>query len=307
MKRTAAGLLVLLILLAACSTGGGDATDSDGLEHPTAADEAIFVIDSAGGFVPIEFSVTRTPTFVLLGDGRVVIQGMQTLEFPGPALSPLMQRTLTEGGIQEILRLIDDTNLFTADLDLRGAANMVADASDTIFTFNGAGREVTVSVYGLGTITPMRGGELPPGISSAEMEAHAVLLQLNDRIVTLDTWLPEDAWEAPGWLPYEPDALRLHVRDVTGQPVEGGDMPQQRRPWPTAADPAAFGEPTSFGDGTRCGVVEGEEAAIWFEALSLANQLTMWSPESDPDRRFSVSARPLLPHEDASCPENTGT
>ncbi|MEP7081379.1 MAG: hypothetical protein ABI841_00220 [Chloroflexota bacterium] len=314
MKRIAPTLLILLSLLAACASGApgaspnpGESGDGGDAEHPTAGDEAIFIIEFAGGFVPVQFAATQTPTFVLLGDGRVIVPGVQTLEFPGPALPPLMERTLTEEGIQAVLEAIGDTNLFTSDLQLRGAANMVADASDTIFILNGGGHEVTVSVYGLGTLTPMPGQEAPEGISSAELQAHGVLQQLYEQMLALESWLPADAWEDEGWQPYEPEAVRLYVRDVTGQPVEGGDMPEQVREWPTETDPAAFGEEQPhFGDGTRCGVVEGDEAGIWFEALSNANQLTLWAPASDPDARFSVSVRPLLPHEEAACPELAG-
>ncbi|MGZ8474848.1 MAG: hypothetical protein ACXWWQ_01295 [Candidatus Limnocylindria bacterium] len=314
MKRIAPTFLILLSLLAACAAGVPGASpdpdesgDGGDAEHPTAGDEAIFIIDSAGGFVPVQFIATHTPTFVLLGDGRVIVQGAQTLEFPGPALPPLIERTLTEKGIQEVLKAIGDTNLFTSDLQLRGAANMVADASDTIFTLNGGGQEVTVSVYGLGTLTLGPGQEAPAGISQAELQAHAVLQQLYESMLALESWLPADAWEDEGWKPYEPEAFRLYVRDVTGQPVEGGDMPEQVREWPTDTDPAAFGEEQAhFGDGTRCGVVEGEEAAIWFAELSAATQLTLWAPASDPDARFSVAVRPLLPHEEAACPELVG-
>jgi len=314
MKRIAPSLLTLLFLLAACSSGGpGASTDPGGsddggdAEHPTAGDEAIFIIDFAGGFVPVQFLTAHTPAFVLLGDGRVIVQGVQTLQFPGPALPPLMERTLTEKGIQEVLRAIGDTNLFTSDLDLRGAAAMVADASDTIFILDGGGQEVTVSVYALGMLTPMPGQEPPQGISSAEVQAHAVLQQLYDQMLALDTWLPADAWEDEGWQPYEPETFRLFVRDVTGQPVEGGDMPEQVRTWPTDTDPASFGEEqATFGDGTRCGVVEGEEAATWLAELSNATQLTLWAPSSDPNARFSVSPRPLLPHEEATCPQLAG-
>lgn len=314
MKRIGLGLFAPLILLAACSSGGpgasvdpGGSGDGGDAEHPTAGDEAIFIIDTAGGFVPVEFLSTHTPAFVLLGDGRVIVQGMQTLEFPGPALPALMERTLTEKGIQEVLRAIGDTNLFTADLDLRGAAAMVADASDTIFILNGGGQKVTVSVYALGMLAPMEGQEMPPGISSNEVQAHAVLQQLYDQMLALETWLPADAWEDEGWQPYEPEAIRLYVRDVTGQPVEGGNMPEQVRAWPTDADPAAFGaEQVTFGNGTRCGIVEGEEAAIWLAELSNANQLTLWAPSADPDARFSVLPRPLLPHEEATCSELIG-
>ena len=312
MKRIALVLLVLGILLAACSSGGpgtspdpGGSGDGGDAEHPTGSDEAIFIIDFEGGFVPVQFHATATPVFVLLGDGRVIVQGMQTLEYPGPALPPLMGRTLTEEGIQQVLRAIGDTNLFTSDLDLRGAANFVADAPDTVFILNGGGQEVTVSVYGLGTLAP--GQDMPPGISSAEVQAHAVLQQLHEQMLALETWLPAGAWEDEGWQPYEPGAFRLYVRDVTGQPIERGDLPEEVRTWPTDADPAAFGEEQAFfGDGTRCGVVEGQEAAIWLEELSSANQLTLWAPSADPDARFSVAPRPLLPHEEVACPELVG-
>ncbi len=315
MKRIAPTFLILLSLLAACAAGGpggaspdpGNSGEGGDAEHPTAGDEAIFVIEFAGGFVPVQFVATQTPAFALLGDGRVIVQGAQTLQFPGPALPPLMERTLTEEGIQAVLKAIGDTNLFASDLQLRGAANMVADASDTIFTLNGGGQEVTVSVYGLGTLTPMPGQEAPEGISQAELEAHSVLQQLQESMLALESWLPADAWEDEGWKPYEPEAFRLYIRDVTDQPVEGGDMPEQVREWPTEADPAAFGEEQAhFGDGTRCGVAEGEEAAAWFAELSAATQLTRWAPASDPDARFSVAVRPLLPHEAAPCPEVAG-
>ena len=313
MKRTVPTLLVGLSLLAACSgTGSGGSpapdpsegdSDTGAIDHPTGGDQAIFIIEYAGGMIPVQFQVRQTPAFVLLGDGRVIVQGVQTLEFPGPALPPLMERTLTESGIQEVLAAIGETNLFTSDQELRGAQNVVADASDTIFTLDGAGQQVTVSIYGLGTLTPMPGQEQPQGISAAELQAHQVLQTLNDQMLNLDTWLPEGSWEAEGWQPYEPEALRMYVRDVTGEPVEGGDLPEQVRTWPTDTDPAAFGEETDFGDGTRCGVIEGDEAATWFEDLSAANQLTLWTLPADAAARFSVAPRPLLPHEELICPD----
>ncbi|MCA1571820.1 MAG: hypothetical protein LC798_16205, partial [Chloroflexi bacterium] len=279
MKRSLQGPFVVLVVLAACAAPGGSpggpssespdqssspAPDTGGgetgaIDHPT-GDEAILVVDYTGGMVPVQFMVASLPTFVLLGDGRVIMQGPQTLEFPGPAYPALIERTLTEDGIQSVLRGVEDTNLFTADLELRGAQAMVADASDTRFALNAGGQDVTVSIYGLGTLLPDM--EMPPGISSAEVEAHRVLGGLNDGLMTLESWLPADAWQAEGWQPYQPEAFRLYVRDATGEPVEGGDLPEQVREWPTDDDPAAFGaEETSFGDSTRCGVVDGELAA----------------------------------------------
>lgn len=313
MSRAVPGLAaVVSILLAACLPGGLGAPDGSGLpggdgaiEHPRGADEPIVVVEHAGGFVPVEFAVTQMPAFVLLGDGRAIVQGAQTLIYPGPALPPLLVRTLTEEGIQEVLALIAETDLFDGDLELRGAQNMVADAADTIFTVNAGGSEVTVTVYGLGTVTPLPGAEPAPDlpISEAELRAHVALQEIQERLLMLDAWLPADAFADDGWQPYEPDAFRLYVRDVTDEPLqdESGIAPGIRE-WPTEAsgDPAEFGEPQeNVMAGTRCGVVAGDEGQVWLEELRSANQLTQWS--DDGERRFSVVARPLLPHEERAC------
>lgn len=323
MNRFAVPLLVLPLVLAACAAAGGppgpsasddeasdpppsasDAGGGDGgnggIEHPTGADEAILVVSSQGGFVPVEFSVRNLPTFVLLGDGRVVVPGMQTLEFPGPALPALQERTLTEEGIQRVLEAVEETDLFTGDLELRGMQQMVADASDTVFELHAAGLESTVLVYALGMLTP---DMEVPGMEPGEIAAHESLARLSEGLLMLDTFLPADLWEVEGWQPYEPDALRLYVVDVTGQPVEGGDLPGMVREWPTDDDPAAFGDAVGefLGPNTRCGVVEGELGATWLAELSTANENTLWT--TDGENRFRVLARPMLPHEELACPE----
>jgi hypothetical protein len=179
--------------------------------------------------------------------------------------------------------------------------NFVADATDTVFRLNANGREVTVTVYGLGLLDPEFGGNFE-GVDPAELDAHAVLGQLRDALITIDTSVPGDSWEAEGWQPYVPEAFRLYVRDATGEEIEGGDLPERVREWPTEDDPATFGEEEPlFGDGTRCGVVEGDLAATWHEELTAAKQDTMWT--TDGETRFVVLARPLLPGEEVACPE----
>jgi hypothetical protein len=322
MKRTIPGMLVLLITLAACAAPGGTpggpsdestegsasdppasgSGDQGAIEHP-AGDVPVVVVEEVGGFAMVDMLATRVPTFVMLGDGRVIVQGAQTLEFPGPALPPLIERTLTEDGIQQVLAAFEETNLFAGDLELRGAMNVIADATDTVFRVNANGHETTVSVYGLGLLDPNQ--PAPQGIPASEIQAHAVLSDLRDALMMLDTHVSADGWESEGWQPYQPAAFRLYVRDVTDQPVEGGDLPGQVREWPTDDDPAAFGaEESGFGDGTRCGVVEGDLATTWLAELEAANQNTLWT--DDGERRFSVRARPLLPGEEPACPELFG-
>ena len=312
MKRTFPGILLLTLVLAACSSSGGEPQDSGStppsesaqqgaIEHPTGS-EPVLVLEEVGGFVMVDMLATRLPTVVILGDGRVIMQGMQTLEFPGPALPALVERRLTEQGIQEVLAAVEETGLFTGDLQLRGASNFVADATDTVFTVNAGGREATVSVYGLGTLDPSLG--TPQGVTSGELQAHETLVRLRDSLMALDTAVSAEGWESEGWQPYEAEAFRLYVRDVTGQPVDGGELPEQVRKWPTDEDPAAFGEEQAgFGDGTRCGVVD-DTAATWLAELNAATQMTRWT--DDGERRFSVQARPLLPGEEATCPELFG-
>jgi hypothetical protein len=315
MKRNLPGLIAMLLVLSACAATGGTASGSpstdasspppvgtDDIEHP-AGSEAILAITSAGGMLPVQFQVTQVPVFVLTGDGRVIVQGAQTMEFPGPALPPLIERRLSEGGIQAVLSALEDTNLFAGDLELRGMQNMVADANDTIFTLNAGGTETVVTVYAIGMLLPDM--DPPPGVEEAELENYRVLSTLYERLLMLDDWLPADAWATDGWMPHEPEAFRLYVRDVTDQPVVDGDLPGQVREWPADEDPAAFGEEVAdFGDGTRCGVVEGDAAATWFAELSNASQNTTWSDGGD--RRFAIQPRPLLPHEDRACPELDG-
>jgi hypothetical protein len=316
MKRSLPGFFVAFLVLAGCGASGGsppvseapsaspgasappssdDGGSTGDIEHPSGS-EAIIAITWAGGMLPVHMQATQTPVFVLTGDGRVIVQGMQTLEFPGPILPPLQERTLTDEGIQLVLEALEETNLFVGDLDNRVMQSMIADANDTIITVNAGGRTSRVSVYAISSLPPDM--EAPPGADPTELEEYQVLSLLNERLMTLETWLPEDAWATDQWRPYQPDALRLYVRDVTGEPIDQ-DLPGQEIAWPTDADPAAFGEELAdFGDGTRCAVVEGDDGATWLAALTEANQNTVWTSG---ERRYGIQVRPLLPHEPRTC------
>ena len=301
-------MLLASLMLAACGGAGGSPDGSgsgdgagDTIEHPV-GDALVFSIESAGGFVPPEFLAAQVPSAVILGDGRVITMGAQTLIYPGPALPPLQVRRLTEDGLQAVLAEIVDTNLFANDVELRGAQNFVADAPDTVFTLHAGDREVTVTVYALGFLDS---NAQMPGMTQAEIQAHQVLQRMNDRLTQLDAWLPASAWADAAWQAFEPDALRLYVRDATADPPEAGGIPQQARAWPLPGDPAAFGEPQPFfGNGTRCGVVTDADAATWLTELQAANQLSRWS--TDGDLLYAVTPRPLLPYEETACPEIAG-
>lgn len=256
------------------------------------------MVSLSGGLIPVQFLATSMPTFVMLGDGRVITQGAVPAIYPGPALPPLLVRTLTADGVQAVLEAVEETGLFTSDINLTGGMNMCADCSTTTFTLDADGRHVTVSVYALGMIDP---GMAPPqGMSSAEVEAHRVLGPLQNALMTIDTSLPADRWEAGGWQAFEPEAFRLYVRDSSGDAPDPS-LPEQVRDWPTDNDPATIGDVVElFGDGSRCFTVSGEEAATWLEELGASTQITRWT--TDGQDRYSLLVRPLLPFEDVACP-----
>ena len=156
--------------------------------------------------------------------------------------------------------------------------------------------EVTVSVYALGALDP---SQTRAGISEEELAAHRALAQLSSRLAMLESWLPASSWSDRHSQIFEPEAIRLLVRNADADPPDQSGITNQLVPWPGAGDPATFGEPATQPAGSRCGVVTGAEAATWFSALRVANQLTRFTAHSD---RYAVNPRPLLPDESRSCP-----
>jgi hypothetical protein len=284
-------LAAIVVLLPACRYlgTGTDPTDDGRIQH-AGGDALLLRYEHVGGFVPAEYHLTRVPVFSLLGDGRVIVTGAVPAIYPGPLLPPLLERRLSEAGIQRILRAALDSGVLDESADWRGAASHVADAADAVFTLNVEGRSVRVSVYALGI------GEGTFGFSDEERAVHGALGELAGLLAAPDTWLPEDAW-LDEWHDYRADALRLVVRNADADAEVQDGIGIRVVPWPVAGDPARFGEPTSM-DGWSCGVVEGADVAAWYAALEAGDQLTRWSGGG---HRYAVSPRPLLPDESAGC------
>lgn len=274
-------------LLTACGGAGGPGKQ---IEHPT-GEAVVLRISYSGGFVGPGFDLLNHPTFSLLGDGRVIVPGAQDLIYPGPALPAMNVRRLTEPGIQALLAELEATGLFVEDLDLRGAANCVADASDVIFAFHADQRDVRVTVYGLGMLD---GGSRCSGVSADELAMHVTLSRLTARLSDLDSWLPAGSW-SDEWQTFRPRAMRLIVRNADADEPDGSGIPSSLVPWPAGSDPVTFGEETV---GLRCGVVAGAEADEWYDLLGAATQLTRFTRDN---HRYVVSVRFLLPDEPAEC------
>ena len=284
--------LGLSVLLASCALGAGGSPTP--VQHP-AGDQLVLRMEFKGGFLAPQALLSRVPSFSLLGDGRVVVEGAQDMIYPGPALPAVLVRRLNGAGMQAVLTEVLGSGAFGSSGEFRGAQRFIMDAADTVFTLRAAGRGVTVVIYALNEfVTSGNTG----GVPADEVATYRALSHLSARLTTLDQWLPSSDWTDPGWTPFVPGSLRLVVRNATADPPDESGIANQLVPWPGSAYPLTFGAATTI-DGFRCGSVSGGEATAWYRALSTANTLTRFVNGGD---RYQVIARQLLPDEPLECP-----
>lgn len=287
--RTWAGVVALAVVAVACAertptdTGSGES-----IAHATASEDLLLKVEHVGGFVPIEYTFTNVPAFALYGDGTVIQPGAQAAIYPGPALPALFSRTLSEDGIQAVLQAAVDAGLGSdAEYTDLGAMG-IADASTTVFTLTAEGTTSVVKVYALG----FEGSTKPEGMPQDEFEARVRLLGLLEGIGEVSTLVPAGSLSEEG--PYVSQAAKILVHPR--QPnLPDDELPQEPKDWPLAEPLAGFGEPAdTFGQGYRCGVVEGED---WVQLRALAREANERTPWISRDEAFALVFRPLLPDE----------
>ncbi len=220
--RLPAALATLALLLGACANaspgdGGDTPTPTGAISHPTDADQVLLKVSYEGGFVAPSTLATRLPTFALYGDGTILVPGAEDAIYPGPALPSIEARTVSEAGIQAILRAAIDAGL-EHDGDYGDMGQMgVADAATTVFVLQADGKTHRVSAYALGMEGPQQ-----PGQSDAMWRMRRALQHLVQQLGDLDTLVPAGSL-----------GPRSHVRSDLGAPVRGA-LPARR---PTPADP----------------------------------------------------------------------
>jgi hypothetical protein len=286
MQRRAVRSLATIALTALLAACGGRGSSGDAIEHPPGA-ALVLRVELRGGFVGPDAQLGQLPAFTLLGDGRVIQTGAVMAIFPGPLMPPLTVRRLNETGLQAVLREVAATSLFSVDRRYDGAGAHVADAPDTIFELHADGVDITISVYALGIAND--------GLPDEQAQAYAKLSMLNDRLASLEAWLPDSAWADARSASFSPDAVRLLVRDATGEQPDPSGIGFNLVPWPTEADPHGG---DAFRD-WRCSVVTGDEAKAWNAQLTKANTLTRWTQG---ERRYQVLPVPILPDQPTDCP-----
>jgi hypothetical protein len=150
------------LVLAACGDDdpqvatNGPPSSADGYEHPTDPDAVVLSISDVGGFVP-EDSFTTQPRLLVTGDRRLIYGGPVIAIHPGPLLPNVLQRPVTEAGLQRLIRLADDHGLLDEVTYTR--PDNVADAAETVVTITVGAETFEHRAYALGLGGGPEGGE----------------------------------------------------------------------------------------------------------------------------------------------------
>jgi len=280
--RILAACTVLALAASACADP--TSTDPGTIDHPGEADEPILIVTTGGGLVPAQYLFTAMPSFALYGDGALVVPGAQMELYPGPALPPMVARTISEAGIQSILRAALEAGL-DRDGDYSDLGNMgIMDAGTTRFALTVDGVTHVVTAYALGME-----GEQQAGQPDDVWEMRRSLARFQQELGSLATWLPADSLGQER--SYEARAARLLI----GPYAPDDELPQDPKRWPLPGGLGAFGEPADMlGEGWGCGVLEGDEWTAVHALAAESNRLTPWQSDGE---RYTITFRPLLPDE----------
>jgi hypothetical protein len=286
---SAVSALALVALVAGCARITGGRGDDGRIEYSRGSEDLVLQVHSGGGFVPMVWHLRELPLFSLYGDGRVITQGPQIAIYPPPALPALVERRVSDEGIQAILKAAREAGL--QGPDRRFEVLEVTDLPTTTFTVVADGQTHQTAVYGL--------GELPEYAPVGEREARQELVEFQSELLDLESWLSQGSVTSDR--PYEYGRLRLFIVPTSeGGGDYGGDdqLEPSRKEWPLPGPLSAFGEPMPNTPDVRCGTVEGPDLREILAAAGEASVETIWQSDG---AVHLIAFRPLLPGE-PPCP-----
>ena len=251
----------IALVTAAC--GGGGSVD-------VADDDPVLQIVSEGGFLPVEVALGSGPRYTLLGDGSLIYQGVQTLEYPGRLVPPYMVASLDDNQMNAILAMIEDIGLPDIDDEIDDSAmNFVADASTEVITYWDDAGEHRYAVYAL-------------GIEESPSERNAAFLELTQ---TLDQFVGQASAE-----PYVANQVRI----IAGEGLVDPDF-EDIRAWPL--EDTDLSEWVTLPNDWLCKAVDGAVPDVFEQAT----QATTWEHPDGTSEPLMLQVRPLLPGE-PDCP-----
>ena len=262
MKKLTLGVLAAALAISACGVDG-----KQQIELPDSANTAVLQVRSEGGFAPVEWILSRGPTFTLLADGRLIHEGPTVAIYPGPLLPNYLVVTITDEQMTSVLELVEEIGLPDM-VDERDDTNThnVADATTEVVIYWDEAGAHRYSVYALGI-------DLNPNNSKTAA--------FGDLLSALNQYSSQG--EA---VPYVGDEIQV----VAGFGFANPDFPDVRG-WPLKD--TDFLDWVEFPNGWTCKVF-GLEI---LDSFTDANQATQWSnPVGDP---LTLLVRPLHPGEES--------
>lgn len=249
--------------------GGADRTPGDG-------GEGLFVeVAHVGGFTVPLATERQVPAAVVMADGTVFAPGAITLQYPGPAVLPVMTGRIGEDDVRGLLRLAAGSGLLDGDVDLGDESlAAIADAPTTRVTIIVDGVEHVLEAYALGLE-----GEPDPFVELTEEQraAREALAELVGAVTTAASAAQE---------PWDPDRYQVVAADPAL--LGDGEPAPNELAWPAELPHPAAG---------ACVTVAGPQADALEALLGQATEITRWLVADQP---LALAIRPLLPHE-AAC------
>jgi hypothetical protein len=283
MRSTLARVTFLLsatVLAAGCAAQPGSGSEAAGSTTPQASlpDDGglVLQVEYVGGFMTPQANVGRLPLVSVYADGRVITEGPVAAIYPGPALPNLQVAHVEPEKVQELAQQALDAGVGRDD-DYGMAG--IADAPSTRFTV------VTADGPEVSEVPALADGPLTSdaadgsGLTEEQIAGRARLQALLQDITAAGGAASE---------PYVPTT----VVAVVGPDLAPGATPKDVATWP---GPPLPGDQLSPWLELYCVAAEGEAADAVLEAAAKATGETVWK---NPDGgRWSVTLRPLLPHE----------
>lgn len=270
------------VMLAACS--GADPSPSP---EPTAPPDArILLRVGQVQALPPQATFGWLPSILITLDGKVLTGGAVPAIFPGPLVTPIIERQLTPAGWAKIVEAARAAGLLGGQRDFTGgqlppgsnATQLTIVADGKVHELTGDANRIMVCLTG--PCVPQPGTpEAFGGFVSA----------LGD----LSSMLGADVGREGI---YRPAGFAI----VVGPPPDQQGLEQPPIAWPFADGFAAFGKPLADGSGGRCATVSGADVGALRAAIAAANQLTRWRDPVD-GTLHGLTVRPLLPGEGDLC------
>jgi hypothetical protein len=237
------------------STSAADASGAD----------FVLQITYEGGFVPQEVAFVNAPALLITDDGRLIVQGPIPMIYPGPLLPNLLQRPISDAGVQAYLDLAEQAGLFE-DREYEGN-DMIADAPFTVVTIRVGDEEFVHSAYALG----LEDESDPDRAALADFVADA-----------LDPVAVAGEGELGPEAPFESDSYLIQAYEVDEEQVGADELEPTFVEWPSETG-------VRLGDASACVEVAADAVN---EVFADATQLTYFQ---DGGETYRVAAIPQLP------------